>query len=90
MFAPSPFPADGFGRGTAGVLRPLGIGGRMGLTLDPGRLSEDGDVAAASWSGVWSDDRWSEIQIVYLIIIFRIHYSPLQYILEWDTVNEWF
>lgn len=31
--------------GTTGVLRPVGIGGRMVLTLDPGRLSEEGDTA---------------------------------------------
>lgn len=56
MFASPPSPAavfglglgEGAGLGTAGVLRPVGIGGRMGLTLDPGRLSEEGDVAAAS------------------------------------------
>lgn len=63
---------DGAGLGTAGVLRPVGIGGRTGLTSDPGRLSEEGDVAAASWSeqvasGVWPGVRWSEIKILYLI-----------------------
>lgn len=56
MFVSPPSPAarfrlglgEGAGLGTAGVLRPVGIGGRMGLTSDPGRLSEEGDVAAAS------------------------------------------
>lgn len=56
MLVSPPTPAAGFGLGlgeevelgTAGVLRPVGIGGRMGLTSDPGRLSEEGDVAAAS------------------------------------------
>jgi len=41
---------DGAGLGDAGVLRPEGIGGRMGLALDPGRLSEEGDAAADSSS----------------------------------------
>lgn len=76
MFVSPPSPEAGFGLGlgegpglgSAGVLRPVGIGGRMGLTFDPGRLSEEGDVAAASWSaqlalGVRSETRWSEIQI---------------------------
>lgn len=36
------------GLGNAGVLRPVGIGGKTPLTLDPGRLSEEGDTATAS------------------------------------------
>lgn len=54
MFASLPSSTAGFGLGegdrlgAAGVLRPVGIGGRMGLTLEPGRLSEEGDTAAAS------------------------------------------
>lgn len=40
-------PDEGAGLGNAGVLRPVGIGGRTALTLDPGRLSEEGDGAAA-------------------------------------------
>lgn len=47
----------------AGVLRPVGIGGRTDLTLDLGRLSAEGDAVAAScsapgWgsSAVWPDE----------------------------------
>lgn len=51
-FPSSSTPGLGLGEGdwlgAAGVLRPVGIGGRMGLTLDPGRRSEHGDTAAAS------------------------------------------
>lgn len=82
MFASPPSPTDvfglglgeGVGLGAAGVLRPVGIGGRMGLTLDPGRLSEEGDTTTAGsfvsgWgaSGVWSNARWSEMEMLYLI-----------------------
>lgn len=41
---------EGAGLGSAGVLRPVGIGGRTALVLDPGRLSEEGDTAPGSGS----------------------------------------
>lgn len=60
---------EGAGLGAAGVLRPAGIGGRMGLMLDPGRLSEDGDATAArlpasGWETRWL---WTEDEMISLI-----------------------
>lgn len=38
---------SGASLGVAGVLRPVGIGGRTALTLDDGHLSEEGEAAPA-------------------------------------------
>lgn len=75
MFA-DPLPAAGTGLslgecirlGAAGVLCPVGIGGKIVLMLDPGHLSEEGDTATAKRSipgsgdsGVRLDTTLSEI-----------------------------
>lgn len=52
---------EGAGLGSAGVLRPLGIGGRTVRTLDPGRLSEDGDTTAGSSSAPEASEVWPDV-----------------------------
>lgn len=67
---------DGTGLGKAGVLRPVGIGGRTALALDPGRPSAGGDVAMDSWSasgsGLCSDTAEIKISLLWSLESSRI------------------